>query len=150
MIGVTVPWAANVCYVANLVPWPGVNPTPVAFAFSCVAFVIDLYGCSLFDLIPLARDTLVEKLADGILVLDEDRRILDLNQAACDLAGLDRQAIGEPAASALAGQSELVAFCLRQDDGQREVLLGGSHARWLGLRGVTLQDKGTRQASAGS
>jgi len=144
LIGATLPWAANLCYVANLVPWRGVDPTPVAFVFSCAAFVFDLYGCRLLDLVPLARDTLVEKLADGILVLDAEHRVLDLNQAACDLAGLDQLVIGRPVASALATQAELAAFCLEQDEGQREVSLGGSSARWLGLRGMVLRDRRNR------
>ena len=56
----------------------------------------------LFDLIPVARETLMEKLADGVIVLDERARIIDVNPAAARALALASPVVGAPAAAVLA------------------------------------------------
>ncbi len=46
-----------------------------------------------FNLVPVARHTLVEDMADGVLVLDETDRVVDLNRSAQKLIGRPRTSI---------------------------------------------------------
>jgi signal transduction histidine kinase len=81
-----VPWAANVLFLSGSVP-PGLDVTPLAFAVSSLLFAWGLFRTALFDLVPVARDLVIDSLSDAMVVIDGARRILDMNAAAADLAG---------------------------------------------------------------
>ncbi len=81
LAGGLVPWAGNLVYNLGLSPVPGLDLTPFLLLASGLAFAWGIFGVSLFDLVPIARDALVEVMADGVLVLDTRDRVLDLNPA---------------------------------------------------------------------
>ncbi|MBT3346675.1 MAG: PAS domain-containing protein, partial [Gemmatimonadetes bacterium] len=87
LIGLAFPWASNLIYLLGWNPYPFVDPTPFAFMVTVLAFTWGLYRHALFELVPLARAAIVEKMDEGILVLDESGRIVDLNAAAERLVG---------------------------------------------------------------
>ena len=87
------PLAGNVLYVAGQ-SLPGVDPTPQGFVLSSLLFAWALFRHQLFNLVPVARDMVVDSLSDAMLVVDRARRILDMNAAARELAGTDRPWLG--------------------------------------------------------
>jgi len=54
---------------------------------SGLLFARAFYRVRLFDLLSVARDTVVESLGDAVIVVDVARRVLDMNAAAHALAG---------------------------------------------------------------
>lgn len=82
IIGVLCPWSANFLYLTNLSPLPGWDATPVAFSVTGALFFYNLFKYQFYDIRPVARDMLVEKMPSGILVLDSQNRIVDYNSAA--------------------------------------------------------------------
>ncbi|AFK18849.1 PAS domain S-box protein [Haloferax mediterranei ATCC 33500] len=70
------------------------NYTSIAFAASGVLFAVALFRYRLLDLVPVARDTVVEEMRDAYVVLDKDRRIIDLNPAAQQLLSSPDDSIG--------------------------------------------------------
>ena len=98
IVGALVPLAANLLYLAGLTV-PGLDLTPLAFTVSGLLFTRALYRNQLFDLIPVARDVVVETLSDAVIVLDSSRRILDMNAAARRMAGDPHSWVGQPVTS---------------------------------------------------
>ncbi len=43
---------------------------------------VGIYRYRLFGLVPVARDMVVDSMDDGVIVLDAQRRLVDLNAAA--------------------------------------------------------------------
>ena len=82
IVGAIAPWAGNLIYVAGLSPVPGLELTPLVLAFSGVVLAWGLFRYQLLALVPVARDTLIETMTDGMLVLDEHNRVVDFNPAA--------------------------------------------------------------------
>ncbi len=82
VIGLITPWLANAVYLADLSPVPNLDLTPMAFAVSGIAFCWGLFRFQLLDIVPLARQALIEGMAEPLFVLDKDRRVVDLNPAA--------------------------------------------------------------------
>ena len=78
------PWVGNVLYLAGMLA-PGFDVTPLAFTASFLLLAWALYRSKLFDLVPVARDLVVDSLDESAIVLDADRRILDMNAAARDM-----------------------------------------------------------------
>ncbi|ELZ91445.1 HTR-like protein [Haloferax mucosum ATCC BAA-1512] len=89
--GVAISLGANVYWVLG---GSVLNYTSIAFAGSGVLFALALFRYRLFDLVPVARDTVVEEMRDAYVVLDGDRRVVDLNPAARRLLSIADDSIG--------------------------------------------------------
>ena len=76
------PWLVNLLYVFNLGPVPGWDLTPLGFALTGILLVWSFTRWSLLDLVPIAHDQVVESMQDGVIVLDGQNRIVDINTAA--------------------------------------------------------------------
>lgn len=88
MLGAAIPWIVNFIYLAGYAPFPGVDLTPVAFVITGSIYSLEVFRFHLFDLVPVAQDTVVESMSDGVLVIDERQRIVYANQAARSLLGI--------------------------------------------------------------
>ena len=87
------PWSASVVYLIDSSLLAGVDVTPVSIVLSGALFVYAILYRHFLDLVPVARETLVETLPDGILALDEQNRIQDINTAALIFLGIESKNI---------------------------------------------------------
>jgi PAS domain S-box-containing protein len=109
IVGATLPWLGNVLCLFNLTPWPGLDPTPVAFMLTGLATAWGLYRFQMFNLVPIVRNALIENMNDGVFVLDDRNRIVDINPAACRTFGCSAtSAVGQPMAAILTKWPDLV------------------------------------------
>jgi signal transduction histidine kinase len=108
-IGLVVPVVGNITYLAYLRPLGGFDVTPLAFGVAGLCFTWGLYRYRLFGLVPLARDMVVDSMEDGVLVLDAERRIIDLNVAAERHTGCTPASVGLPIAQAVPWWTEAAA-----------------------------------------
>jgi PAS domain S-box-containing protein len=96
-----VPWIGNVLHLSQTVRFIA-NPMPFLFTLSGAVFFWAIFRLRLLDLVPVAREALVEEMPDGVVVVDETGRVLDLNPAARELLGIRGEVVGRPAAQVLA------------------------------------------------
>jgi PAS domain-containing protein len=82
LVAVLLPWVGNVAYTLQLGPWPGLNWLTLSLGVSAslLAWVVLREG--LLDLLPQAREALLETMTDGVVVLDRAGRIIFANQTA--------------------------------------------------------------------
>ncbi len=96
LIGALAPWVGNVLYISGFSPIVRLDLTPCAFAVSGLAVAWGLLRFRLLDIVPMARDAVVEGMGDGVIVLDTRDRIVDLNPAAQRIVGRTAsEAIGQ-------------------------------------------------------
>jgi signal transduction histidine kinase len=76
------PWISNIVYLCDMNSFMPIDVTPVAFIFSVLILNFSIFRFGLFDLVPAARDKLIESMDDTIIVIDKYDRIIDMNQAA--------------------------------------------------------------------
>jgi PAS domain S-box-containing protein len=110
LIAIAIPLMASLFYSFNL--WPPYRVDLSAFALNITGLVMawGLFRYGMLDLIPVARDVLVDVIDDGMIVLDAHDRVVDVNLAAQRIIGRDRsQLIGQPASHALHQWSELLS-----------------------------------------
>ncbi len=88
MIGVAAPWLGNILYLSGLSPIPNLDLTPFAFSISVAALSWGIWGYHLVDITPIARDLIIDGLSEGIIVINQQGRIVDLNPAASSIIGL--------------------------------------------------------------
>ena len=80
--GLLLPWLINVLSVAKLTPWQNLDVTPIVFTFTAMVILYDMFGWRMLDILPIARHLLVENLDEGVLVLDNQNRVVDFNPSA--------------------------------------------------------------------
>ncbi|MFC1991456.1 histidine kinase N-terminal 7TM domain-containing protein [Chloroflexota bacterium] len=109
LICVGAPLAWNVVYIFNLIPIYRIDLIPSAFTISGLAIAWGLFRLRLLDIIPIARDTVIESMSEGVIVLDTENRLVDINPAAQHIIGCSlSDVIGQPITTVLPQQSELV------------------------------------------
>ncbi|MCU0493872.1 MAG: response regulator [Chloroflexaceae bacterium] len=93
-LGLLLPLLGSLLTVLDLVPLPGMpqlDITPVVFAFSSPLIAWVVFRSQLLDLVPVARGLLIEQMSDGVLVVDEQRRVVDCNPSAQRIFGCSAQ-----------------------------------------------------------
>jgi PAS domain S-box-containing protein len=104
IIGVLAPLAGNILHTRGLLPPGFPDPTPISFTITGIAFAWAIFTGRMLETVPMAHEMIVETLDNGIVVLDLDQRIIDLNPAAQRILGLSREnATDHPIAETLPG-----------------------------------------------
>ena len=102
LVGTAAPWAGSIAYLTGAIPIPGLDPTPLVFAVSGVAYLLALSRFRLLTLAPAprrrARQLVFEQLHDPVFVVGTEGLLVDLNESAAGTFGIDRRdAIGKRA-----------------------------------------------------
>ena len=82
LIAAFIPWIANLAYMMGWHLIPFLDTTPLAFIFTGIFTSLGLFHFGLLDIIPVAKDLVMENIPEGIIVLNSQNRILDMNCAA--------------------------------------------------------------------
>ncbi|BBO86324.1 hypothetical protein DSCO28_68900 [Desulfosarcina ovata subsp. sediminis] len=87
MIGLAAPWVSNVLHLIEIDPFRHVDPTPFAFSISGFSFFWGIIRYQILELIPIARDAVIESMQDAVFVLNPQGIVIDLNTTARQLIG---------------------------------------------------------------
>lgn len=129
VLGVLAPWIGNGLYLFEPGPIANVDLTPFAFTLSGLIFAWGLLRFRLLDIVPVARRTVIDSMHDGVMVLDTQNRIVDLNPAAQHILGIPAAgAIGRPAAQVLTGYADLVERYRNVTEARSEITLHTGNA----------------------
>ena len=105
LAGSFVPFALNVIF--KLLEEP-LDPTPIGLAFTMLLVAYAVFGFGVFDVLPVARASVVEALDVGVVVFDNDGVVVDANRLANELLdGQQGGILGQPVTSVLAGATRL-------------------------------------------
>lgn len=86
----------------------------LAIALGMPIAILGIYYFRLFDVVPISRETITDKLIDGVMVLDMEERVVDLNRAAQELTGYSAdKALGKDIAEVFPWWAQVMA---RDDD----------------------------------
>jgi PAS domain S-box-containing protein len=98
VVGILFPWAGNLIYVLKISPFANLDLTPLAFGVTSIMLALGIVRWGLFDLKPVAQSTVLANMSDGLVVLDGQFRLVEINpSAAAILHTSSTNAIGKPA-----------------------------------------------------
>ena len=161
--GSLVPVAASVLYAAGLEATVHADLSSIAFAIAGLIAAWAVLRSRLLDVVPVAWPTLVDSLADAVLVLDPERRIAAVNLSAIRLLGIGGESVGQPIAEVLHRFPDLVAVCQEPGQGEAEIPLGpgdsaqpgpesaaprSEAARWFNVRVRAIEDERHRDSGS--
>ncbi|WP_276360594.1 histidine kinase N-terminal 7TM domain-containing protein [Daejeonella sp. H1SJ63] len=122
MIAAFIPWIANIAYLMGFRPMGHVDSTPFAFIITALAISVGLVKFKLMDIIPVARDKVIDAMNQGLIVADSMGRIIDLNRESRKIFSLRGESmIGRNIDSIFEGQSELLEFIQKKKPGRIKI-----------------------------
>ena len=143
LLATLTPLIANVITIFRLLPIL-IDLTPFAFTVTGIGMAYALFRHHLLDIAPLARDVVIDGMKDGMIVLDANRRIVDMNNAVKEMLGIsmDGDLIGKPIGEVLSPWPHLIQNYRYVNDAQDEITLGtGEAQRWFEMNLSTLRDE---------
>src|SRR5919112_504122 len=148
VVGTLMPWVVNAVSVSGVVSVGGPDPVPLAFAIAGVVFARPLFRHGPLDLVSVARDVVVEGMGDGVIVLDVQDRVVDLNPAAQRILGCSfSEAVGQPIERILPGQVALLRRHHGSEEAHGEAAVGsGVAARYYDIAISSLRTRNVARA----
>lgn len=87
IIAILFPWVGMLVYAFGANPFPGLDLLPISFTVTGVILVYITSRMNFLDVIPIAREYLVDTMLDGLMVIDKYNRIVDINPSAMHIFG---------------------------------------------------------------
>ena len=142
LIGSMPPWAGLLVYNLGLFN-TRIDYTPLLLGVGGLFFVFGFVRLRMLDLIPLARNAVFENMCSGVLILDDNRRVVDFNPALQEIfPQLSQKAVNRPVSAVLYEYSELVAFVHDETSEKVELMVGaGPWANFYQVSKTLMRDK---------
>ena len=101
-----------------------IDLTPVAFFLTSLFAALSIFRFRLFDLRPIAKETVIRNLEDGIVVIDKSDILIDVNPVSVKLLEIDgEKALGLPIDDAFSRMPALLGF-IGSTDSRSEMVIG--------------------------
>ena len=132
------PVLANIVYQLAPLVIPAfsmpVDLTPITFTITAALIAFGVFGLRIFDLIPIARHTVLERIPEMVFVVDVHNRVLDANSVAQKMLGKPMdQIIGGDVQDIFSQWPQLVDRFLKTNETREEIQIPGDPARTLDL-----------------
>jgi PAS domain-containing protein len=142
--GIALPWIGEALYLSGASPFPGLDMATIGFAGMGVLVLVGISRFALFDIIPVARTALVERMEDGVVVLDTRDRVVDINPAAQRLLRISPGAISRSGGDVFAALRYLLPKAsLGSGEYQADVRIPGNPLGRMELLIAPLKNRGS-------
>jgi PAS domain S-box-containing protein len=142
---IAAPFIMRGSYFLSLAKWNPVAPLdPVVLAIypAFVPYALAFFRFHMFDVVPVARDTVMEKMPDGVIVLDAEDHVAEINAKAKAVLGISSsRALGRPATDVFHAHAELLRLVGNSSETQCELSFGDPHPRYYQVHIFPLIDR---------
>jgi PAS domain S-box-containing protein len=124
LLAAFIPWFANLAYLFGFRPMGHIDSTPFAFVLTVLMLSIGLVRFRLLDIIPIAREKVLEAMKEGLIVTDNLDRIIDLNREIKKILSISGEnLIGKNIDFVFPNQPELFEYIFGRKDGRIKIEL---------------------------
>lgn len=141
LAGMLIPLSFNLLYPTDVNPLKGMDITPFGFAITGLIFSWAIFRQRMFELVPVARETLIMSMSDGVIVLDSQCRVVDANTAAKRILNTSNSITGKHIGSMTGRWPDLAECCCNGKQGPYEIRIDSPDGLiWVDVRVSTLYD----------
>jgi diguanylate cyclase (GGDEF)-like protein len=143
VVASALPWLASIANEFNFTTFHNLEFTPLTFGLSGIIYAFSVLQTHFMDLIPVARSYLIENMCDGVMVLDAQDRVVDINPAMESL--LENPSsfyLGKSAPDVLDGWLQKTNLLWDETETRAELKVPKDPPRYLDLRVTPLYDRG--------
>lgn len=135
---VLIPILVNVFYQVMLSTQPEltyrIDLTPVSFTVTAILIAVGVFGLRIFDLIPIARHTVLEYIPEMVFVVDAQDRVVDANKVASQVLGKSiEEIVGKDPLEVFRDWPQLLNRFLTASETREEIQIPGEPPRTLEL-----------------
>ena len=141
LTGILIPRALIPLQVLGVIGFTTVAPLTISYDINGLMLMLALFRFQMFDVIPLARERVIQRMRDGVLILDLQNRVVEINARAETL--IDRPAshcMGKEVSLALQHSPQLLQAVLASQAGATIDIGAGDGQRCIEVRASTLVD----------
>jgi len=110
--GTALPWIGSILDIF-VQPFRDISLSPLSFIFMGIIFYYALYSKRFLDIIPIARDKIIESITEGLLVLDLKERIIDSNRKLLQMSSIPDVDIIGRSVEAVFSSVQPLAVCFK-------------------------------------
>ena len=145
LIGSIVPFVLSIYTQVRNTAFKDLDYAPISFGISGAIYAYAILRHQFMNLVPVARGQLIENMSDGVLVLDVQGRIVDINPAMENFLEAPPSAfLGKNVSEALNIWNDSMEHLLSGLDTRTELRLPNKTSRYLDLRVTLLHDTDQR------
>ena len=128
LVGMSFIIVPNIMYILGISVVKKFDITPVFFGPAALIMSWGIFRYKMFDLVPLARTTVIETMNAGVIVIDLQERILDVNPAFEKILGKEASKIyTRTVGEACSNIPELVRACVDRSVANAEFSIENNH-----------------------
>ncbi|BBB47174.1 hypothetical protein Pelsub_P0401 [Pelolinea submarina] len=136
------PWLISVLYITRLNPFPGLDISSLGFFFTGVLILIGIRQANLLDYSPIAHELLFENINDGVLVFNENKKVIDMNPGAERLIGMNfAQVIAQESTTLIKCWNLYDDHFSRTENSRFEIVSPFNNRTWLNISISPLKNK---------
>ncbi len=142
-IGLALLFMQNALYIFGINPISRYDLTPVSAGVSGLIIAWGIFRYRLFDIVPVARENIIENMDEGLIVLDAQNRIADMNRTAKTIFGSPSvRAIGQEAETFFKNQPAFAEInCDRETLPRELVIKNEGHPKTFEVSYLSLRDR---------
>ena len=141
LIGTSFPFFGTIISMLHLSPFPGLDLTPLVFSLSGICYAYGLFSSRMMDLAPIGRDAVLEKMVEGMLVIDDINRVVDINPSARSFLNADvENPIGKFVTQVFSTWSQKAKFDFSAQSGSFHVQMDGPALNFYDISVTPLVD----------
>jgi diguanylate cyclase (GGDEF)-like protein/PAS domain S-box-containing protein len=135
------PWGLNILSEYVMEHQNPFDLTPLMFGLSGVLFTYSVLRGGLMNIIPVARSHIIESMSDGVIVVDTQNRIVDINPAMETFLGHKSASfLGKSVSEALELWMDQSDALMSGQETRTELRIPNAPSRYLDLRVTPLYD----------
>ncbi len=146
LLACVLPWLGNAVFIFSGERLdPHIDPTPFILTLTGLLMGWSILQGRLFDVVPVGHDAVIRNMPDGVIILDGQGNVLDINPAALELVRLPPHAIlGRPARQVLGACRPILAYGRQADERVDEIeLVVGGQAAFYDLQVTAIRREST-------
>ncbi|MDB5121325.1 MAG: signal transduction histidine kinase [Sphingobacteriales bacterium] len=123
LIGILLPWGCNIIYLLGFSPFRYLDITPFTLVLTSLIVGFGLLNFRLFDIMPIARERIIEEMQEGLLVLNINNQIIDVNPQMIRILHPDKDIIGLPFYEVFKHEEALTNLANQHGNGTTEIYI---------------------------
>ena len=140
ILSVFSPWIANFLYLLKINFATGHDLTPIGFTITGVLLSAAIFKFKLFNIFPVAYKTLFNSMDDGVIVINNQKNIININPAAIKYFNITNTIIGSPITTVIPDFINLTNQYSILDQFNFEIHTGFVNNQFLNITSSPLKD----------
>lgn len=125
-------------YTTKVIPIPGLDVTPFGLAISGILIALGIFKFHFLDILPVAHKILFKSMINGVLVFDDNDKLIEVNSAA-NLIKINQDDVGKNIENVLGRFPELISI-YKAHQSESEIFLGDPVNCWIQVQITPIYD----------